>query len=85
MGRGPAAGTVGCTEQVLGMYSADNLKYLIFRDFLEWSEREDLNLRPPVPQTGALTRLRYAPIEMPLLHGSAAGVNHQSGHKSRLS
>ena len=50
-----------------------------------WSEREDLNLRPPVPQTGALTRLRYAPIEMPLLHGSAAGVNHQSGHKSRLS
>ena len=27
-----------------------------------WSEREDLNLRPPVPQTGALTRLRYAPI-----------------------
>ena len=28
---------------------------------LDWSEREDLNLRPPVPQTGALTRLRYAP------------------------
>ena len=28
----------------------------------EWSEREDLNLRPPVPQTGALTGLRYAPF-----------------------
>ena len=28
-----------------------------------WSEREDLNLRPPVPQTGALTRLRYAPYQ----------------------
>ena len=28
----------------------------------KWSEREDLNLRPPVPQTGALTGLRYAPF-----------------------
>ena len=27
----------------------------------EWSERGDLNSRPPVPQTGALTELRYAP------------------------
>jgi hypothetical protein len=27
----------------------------------EWSERRDLNSRPPVPQTGALTGLRYAP------------------------
>ena len=27
----------------------------------KWSEREDLNLRPLVPQTSALTRLRYAP------------------------
>ena len=29
----------------------------------EWSEREDLNLRPLVPQTSALTGLRYAPTE----------------------
>jgi hypothetical protein len=28
---------------------------------MEWSEREDLNLRPLVPQTSALTGLRYAP------------------------
>ena len=27
----------------------------------KWSERGDLNSRPPVPQTGALTELRYAP------------------------
>ena len=27
-----------------------------------WSERADLNRRPLVPQTSALTRLRYAPI-----------------------
>lgn len=27
----------------------------------EWSEREDSNLRPLVPQTSALTGLRYAP------------------------
>ncbi len=26
-----------------------------------WSGREDLNLRPPAPKAGALTRLRYAP------------------------
>src|SRR5687767_10360355 len=28
---------------------------------VRWSERGDLNSRPPVPQTGALTGLRYAP------------------------
>ena len=28
-----------------------------------WSERRDLNSRPPVPQTGALTGLRYAPFQ----------------------
>jgi hypothetical protein len=28
-----------------------------------WSGREDLNLRPPAPKAGALTRLRYAPIK----------------------
>src|SRR5262245_51773290 len=28
---------------------------------LFWSERRDLNSGPPVPQTGALTGLRYAP------------------------
>jgi hypothetical protein len=26
-----------------------------------WSERWDFNPRPPIPQTGALTGLRYAP------------------------
>jgi hypothetical protein len=30
-----------------------------------WSERRDLNSRPPVPQTGALTGLRYAPLPKP--------------------
>jgi hypothetical protein len=28
---------------------------------VRWSERGDLNSGPPVPQTGALTGLRYAP------------------------
>jgi hypothetical protein len=31
-----------------------------------WSERRDLNPGPPVPQTGALTGLRYAPPNAPL-------------------
>ena len=30
-----------------------------------WSERRDLNSGPPVPQTGALTGLRYAPSMRP--------------------
>ena len=29
---------------------------------LKWSEREDLNLRPLVSQTSALTGLRHAPM-----------------------
>src|SRR6266540_4159355 len=32
-----------------------------FSSMLYWSERRDLNSGPPVPQTGALTGLRYAP------------------------
>ena len=31
------------------------------RTFASWSGRKDLNLRPPAPKAGALTRLRYAP------------------------
>jgi hypothetical protein len=31
------------------------------KSLILWSERRDLNPRPPVPQTGALTGLRYAP------------------------
>ncbi len=36
------------------------IRSITFR--VHWSERGDLNSRPPVPQTGALTRLRYAPF-----------------------
>src|SRR5712664_98991 len=43
-----------------------NQKIAIMRKVFEllanfWSERRDLNSGPPVPQTGALTGLRYAP------------------------
>ena len=31
------------------------------KSLILWSERRDLNPGPPVPQTGALTGLRYAP------------------------
>ena len=37
-----------------------------------WSERGDLNSRPPVPQTGALTELRYAPTLKPMPLGYTA-------------
>ena len=33
----------------------------IYESERKWSERRDLNSGPPVPQTGALTGLRYAP------------------------
>ena len=29
----------------------------------KWSGREDLNLRPPEPHSGALARLRHVPTE----------------------
>ena len=31
---------------------------------ISWSGRRDLNPRPPVPKTGALTRLRHAPLSL---------------------
>src|SRR6266853_1654192 len=40
---------------------AESLYFMGFN----WSERRDLNSGPPVPQTGALTGLRYAP---PTIH-----------------
>lgn len=40
---------------------ASGLRARYFKDLRKWSEREDLNLRPLVPQTSALTGLRYAP------------------------
>ena len=41
-----------------------------------WSERGDLNSRPPVPQTGALTELRYAPtLEIKYLVATALATD----------
>jgi hypothetical protein len=42
---------------------AGQIKSIIALEIAEisWSERRDLNSGPPVPQTGALTGLRYAP------------------------
>jgi hypothetical protein len=31
-------------------------------EHLYWSERQDLNLRPPASEAGALTRLRYSQV-----------------------
>ena len=40
-----------------------------------WSERRDLNSGPPVPQTGALTGLRYAPTDAGTINSMAVGRN----------
>ena len=32
-------------------------------DIQDWSGQQDLNLRPPAPKAGALTRLRYVPLQ----------------------
>ena len=37
----------------------------VLKLFKKWSEREDLNLRPLVSQTSALTGLRHAPMPFP--------------------
>ena len=55
--------------------------------YVRWSEREDLNLRPLVSQTSALTGLRHAPNVVPLARIAALrkatshhfGVSAQSG------
>src|SRR5258708_10959892 len=47
-----------------GPFSPKMQKAPISRGFL-WSEREDLNLRPLVSQTSALTGLRHAPMPFP--------------------
>jgi hypothetical protein len=46
-----------------------------------WSERRDLNPGPPVPQTGALTGLRYAPPTGHVYAAAAQGARagHQGG------
>jgi hypothetical protein len=41
-----------------------------------WSERRDLNSGPPVPQTGALTGLRYAPTDKVDYKPTAANLNY---------
>src|SRR5215467_12171289 len=43
-------------------------RWLSTKSLILWSERRDLNSGPPVPQTGALTGLRYAP---PLYQGTS--------------
>ena len=45
-----------------------------------WSERRDLNPGPPVPQTGALTGLRYAPPNAPL---RCRGAGRKGGRATR--
>ena len=52
-----------------------------------WSERRDLNSGPPVPQTGALTGLRYAPpicanIYDGCLRGARADVSSRRPRES---
>ncbi len=42
----------------------------------KWSERGDSNTRPPVPKTGALTRLCYAP-NAPLIRQAGSTLNDE--------
>lgn len=47
-------------------------------DLRKWSEREDLNLRPLVSQTSALTGLRHAPNAVPLARIAASRKARQT-------
>src|SRR3954453_5007802 len=60
-----------------GLASAPMLTVENIRE--NWSEREDSNLRPPAPQAGALTGLRYAPttakpLRRPAIRRKGAGT-----------
>src|SRR5262245_13170842 len=48
-----------------------------------WSERRDLNSGPPVPQTGALTGLRYAPTDADII--ILSGVSRNKFKIARIS
>ena len=45
------------------------------RECAAWSGREDLNLRPPEPHSGALPRLRYVPPVMVVITIRPVGVS----------
>jgi hypothetical protein len=80
------------TEQICKRFA--NARYELpqaFRfdvDFIGkvWSERRDLNSRPPVPQTGALTGLRYAPPIgwKPFIYAGAVG-RARAGRETTIS
>ena len=48
-------------ERLLEMQGKTVIVNIVLLSKVCWSERRDLNSGPPVPQTGALTGLRYAP------------------------
>ena len=58
-----AASTPGDTPQAMNIAlgGGSRASRQTGRPACNWSERRDLNSGPPVPQTGALTGLRYAP------------------------
>jgi hypothetical protein len=71
---------LGAFERPVGMYPERTQRdfgvHKIARNALFcWSERRDLNSGPPVPQTGALTGLRYAPTEAETINSMAIGRN----------
>jgi hypothetical protein len=75
-----AVGELWPNKSANGLQTGGNNYRQAFRlhlDFVEegWSERRDLNSGPPVPQTGALTGLRYAPPIgwKPFIYAAAVG------------
>src|SRR5262245_18596640 len=57
----PGAAMPSSFEMRMSGFPLGVLPVMVRLDYLRLSGRLDLNQRPPVPQTGALTRLRHAP------------------------
>src|SRR6187200_1759867 len=49
-----------------------------------WSGWGDLNSRPPVPQTGALTKLRHSPNAHRGAHGDATAAHRAGGGRKSI-
>src|SRR5438105_7539984 len=81
----PAGNTTGFTPFEYGISATGRQSLMVSMScsIVEggWSERRDSNSGPPVPQTGALTGLRYAPMKGRTIVSPFPRCNGEAPHR----